>query len=50
MSSEGIGLRIPARDPDHADPAWFQCDLDDPESEDEEALDPLPTLRHRRVP
>ena len=50
QAAEGIGLRIPERDPDHADPEWFQRDLDDLESEDDEGLDPLPTARHRTVP
>ena len=43
--------RVPQRNPAHADPQWFECDLDD-EIEDPDApdLDPLPTERHRRVP
>ena len=48
--SEGVGIHFPPRDPKHEDPEWFQRDLDDPESEDPEGLDPLPTERHRRVP
>ena len=51
QSSEGVGLRIPVRDPAHADPEWFQRDLDDEfEDPDTEPVDPLPTERHRRVP
>lgn len=48
--SQAMG-RIPQRNPAHADPQWFECDLDD-ESEDPDApdFDPLPTERHRRVP
>jgi hypothetical protein len=42
---------MPARNPAHADPEWFQCDLDDEiEDPDEPWLDPLPTLRHRQIP
>lgn len=48
--SEGIGLEIPERNPDHADPEWFQRDLDDLESNDDDGLDPLPTARHRQLP
>jgi hypothetical protein len=49
--SEGIGLRVPARNPAHADPQWFECDLDDQfEDPDVEPDDPLPTERHRTVP
>lgn len=48
--SEGVGLTFPPRDPKHADPEWFQRDLDDPESDDPVGEDPLPTLRHRQVP
>jgi hypothetical protein len=46
-----VGLEIPERDPAHADPQWFECDLDD-EFDDPDApfVDPLPTLRHRQVP
>lgn len=48
---EGVGYRIPGRDPAHADPQWFECDLDDEwEDPDVEPDDPLPTLRHREVP
>ncbi len=48
---EGAGYEIPSRNPAHADPEWFQCDLDD-EIEDPDApfYDPLPTPRHRQVP
>lgn len=49
-ASEGIGLKIPERDPDHADPEWFQRDLDELESNDDEGPDPLPTDRHKRIP
>jgi hypothetical protein len=49
-SARGVGLEIPERDPDHADPEWFQCDLDDLESDDPDFIDPLPTERHRSVP
>lgn len=48
--NEGIGLKLPERDPSHEDPDWFQRDLDEPESDDPEGLDPLPTERHRQVP
>jgi hypothetical protein len=48
--SEGIGLRFPPRDPDHEDPEWFQLDLDELESDDDEGVDPLPTERHRVIP
>jgi len=48
---EGVGLRIPERNPAHADPQWYEMDLDDPiEDPDEPALDPLPTERHRSIP
>lgn len=45
-----VGL-VPARDPAHEDPQWFECDLDD-EFDDPDTLfvDPLPTERHRTVP
>lgn len=51
---EGIGLTKPAtadRNPDHADPEWFQRDLDgdDYKGTDDPDIDPLPTERHRRV-
>ena len=49
--SEGIGLKLPERNPAHADPEWYQRDLDDAyEDPDVEPLDPLPTERHRRIP
>jgi hypothetical protein len=49
--SEGVGLRVPPRNPAHADPEWFQRDLDDQiEDPDAPAPDPLPTERHRKVP
>ena len=49
--SEGVGLVIPKRNRAHADPQWFECDLDDPiEDPDVEPVDPLPTERHRTVP
>jgi hypothetical protein len=48
---EGAGYVIPERNPAHADPNWFQLDLDDPiEDPDEPWLDPLPTQRHRQIP
>lgn len=48
--TEGIGLVIPKRNPAHADPEWYQRDLDDEfEDPDVPALDPLPTPRHRQV-
>lgn len=49
-ASEGIGLVIPPRNPDHAELEWFQRDLDELESDDPEGVDPVPTLRHREVP
>lgn len=48
--NEGVGLKLPERDPRHEDPDWYQRDLDEPESDDPEGLDPLPTERHRRIP
>jgi hypothetical protein len=49
--SEGIGLRIPPRNPAHAHPQWYELDLDDQfEDPDVEPNDPLPTERHRTVP
>lgn len=44
-------MEFPLRDPAHADPDWYQRDLDD-EIEDPDGpwLDPLPTPRHREVP
>jgi hypothetical protein len=48
--SEGVGLKLPVRDPDHADPEWYQRDLDELESNDPVGEDPLPTERHRTVP
>ena len=49
--SEGVGLKFPARNPAHADPEWYQRDLDDQiEDPDVEPVDPLPTERHRTVP
>lgn len=51
LISEGIGAVIPPRNPAHADPDWFQRDLDDEiEDPDTEFVDPLPTERHRKVP
>jgi hypothetical protein len=48
---EGIGLVLPGRNPAHADPEWYQRDLDDPiEDPDVPYVDPLPTERHRRIP
>ena len=42
---------VPARNPAHADPDWFQRDLDDEfEDPDTPFVDPLPTERHRRIP
>lgn len=49
--SEGAGYVIPVRNPAHADPQWYECDLDDEfEDPDVEPEDPLPTERHRTVP
>jgi hypothetical protein len=49
--TEGVGLVFPARNPAHADPQWYECDLDDPiEDPDAPDIDPLPTERHRTVP
>jgi hypothetical protein len=49
--SEGVGLRFPKRNPAHADPDWYQRDLDDQwEDPDVEPADLLPTERHRTVP
>ena len=49
--SEGAGYKIPPRNPAHADPQWYECDLDDEfEDPDVEPDDPLPTERHRTVP
>jgi hypothetical protein len=49
--TEGVGLVFPARNPAHADPQWYECDLDDPiEDPDAPDFDPLPTERHRQVP
>lgn len=52
LRSEGVGLVLPKhRDPAHADPEWYQRDLDDEyEDPDVEPFDPLPTLRHRQIP
>jgi hypothetical protein len=48
---EGVGIKFPERNPAHADPDWYQRDLDDPiEDPDEPWFDPLPTARHRAVP
>lgn len=48
---ENVGGLVPARDPAHADPEWFQCDLDDEFDDPDTAfVDPLPTERHRTVP
>ena len=45
-----VGL-VPVRDPAHADPEWFQCDLyDEVDDPDAPFVDPLPTERHRSVP
>lgn len=45
------GPVVPARDPAHEDPQWFELgsdeDLNDP---DMPFVDPLPTERHRTVP
>lgn len=44
-------MLIPERNPAHADPQWFERDLDDAfEDPDVEPADPLPTERHRTVP
>lgn len=44
-------MDFPLRDPAHADPGWYERDLDDEiEDPDEPWLDPLPTSRHREVP
>jgi hypothetical protein len=49
--SEGIGLTLPERKLSHADPEWYQRDLDEPiEDPDAEPIDPLPTQRHRQIP
>lgn len=49
--NEGAGFVIPARNPAHADPQWYELDLDDEfEDPDVSVPDPLPTDRHRRVP
>lgn len=49
--NEGVGLVLPGRNPAHADPEWYQRDLDDEiEDPDMPAFDPLPTERHRKVP
>jgi hypothetical protein len=49
--SEGVGLELPKRNPAHADPEWYQRDLDEEiEDPDEPWLDPLPTERHRSIP
>jgi hypothetical protein len=49
--SEGVGLKLPERNPAHEDPQWFEKDLDDEiEDPDVEPEHPLPTERHRRVP
>ncbi|MCH9836338.1 hypothetical protein K0U83_11785 [bacterium] len=52
VDSEGrMGYVIPVRNPAHADPEWFQTDLDDAiEDPDAPFIDPLPTDRHKRVP
>jgi hypothetical protein len=48
---EGVGLVLPGRNPAHADPEWYQLDLDDPiEDPDAPFVDPLPTERHRTIP
>ena len=48
---DGWLFRVPARNPAHADPEWFQRDLDEPiEDPDTPMIDPLPTDPHRRVP
>lgn len=47
-SRQGVGLKLPERDPDHSDPQWYELDLDD--EVDAPDIDPLPTERHRRVP
>lgn len=52
-ATEGAGYgRLPGeRNPAHADPQWYELDLDDDfEDPDEPFIDPLPTLRHRQVP
>jgi hypothetical protein len=44
-------MRVSPRNPAHADPQWYEMDLDDPiEDPDQPTLDPLPTERHRKVP
>lgn len=46
-----MGIRAPERNPAHADPDWYQRDLDDPiEDPDEPFYDWFPTERHRKVP
>lgn len=50
-ADEGVGITLPERNPAHADPNWYQLDLDDQiEDPDEPEFDPLPTERHRIVP
>lgn len=50
-SARGVGLEIPVRDPAHADPQWFECDLDDQiDDPDAPFIELLPTERHRSVP
>jgi hypothetical protein len=47
----GYGPLPGERNPAHADPEWYQRDLDDDiEDPDEPFIDPLPTPRHRQVP
>lgn len=48
---EGVGLVLPERHAAHADPDWYQQDLDDAVVDpDVEPFDPLPTERHRNIP
>lgn len=48
---DSVRWEIPERNPAHADPNWFQLDLDDEwEDPDTEPVDLFPTERHWRVP
>lgn len=50
-ADEGIGIKRPERDLAHADPDWYQRDLDEQiEDPDEADVTPLPTPRHRSLP
>jgi hypothetical protein len=51
METRTVGIYVPPRDPAHADPEWYQRDLDDQILDpDTEPVEILPTERHRRVP